>query len=124
MPAGRPTRTTTPEIASRAFDVVVAGLVLLVLLVMWPVLAAVASAIRVVAADVVGCTDAIEDGVTGLLVLPRDVGALVAALRRYVDDPTLRRQHGRAAHERVARMFRQGQIWEALARRISAADAR
>jgi lipopolysaccharide/colanic/teichoic acid biosynthesis glycosyltransferase len=42
--------TTTSEIA-RAFDVVVAGLVLLVV---WPVLAAVASAIRVVATDVVG----------------------------------------------------------------------
>src|SRR6478609_4893061 len=45
--------------------------------------AAVASASRVVATDVVGCADAIED-VTGLLVPPRDVGALVAALRRYV----------------------------------------
>jgi glycosyltransferase involved in cell wall biosynthesis len=79
--------TTTSDIASRAFDVVVAGLVLLVV---WPVLAAVASAIRVVATEVVGCTDAIED------------------------DATLRRQHGRAARERVARMFRQEQIWEAL----------
>jgi glycosyltransferase involved in cell wall biosynthesis len=92
--------TTTSEIASRAFDVVVAGLVLLVV---WPVLA-----------DVVGCTDAIDDDATGLLVPPRDVGALVAALRRYADDPTLRRQHGRPARERVARMFRQEQIWEAL----------
>jgi glycosyltransferase involved in cell wall biosynthesis len=101
----------TSEIASSAFDVV-AGLVLLVV---WPVLTAVASAIRVVATNVVGCTDAIEDGATGLLVPPRDVGALVAALLRYVDDPTLRRQHGRAAaRERVERMFRQEQIWEAL----------
>jgi glycosyltransferase involved in cell wall biosynthesis len=50
--------------------------------------AAVASAIRVIATDVVGCTDATEDGVTGLLVPPRDVGALVAASRRYVDAAT------------------------------------
>ena len=85
---------------------------------------AVASASRVVATDVVGCADAIEDGVTRLLVPPRDVGALVAALRRYVGDPTLRRQHGRAAHERIARMFRQREIREALARRIPTADAR
>jgi sugar O-acyltransferase (sialic acid O-acetyltransferase NeuD family) len=49
-----------------------------------------------------------------LLAPPRDVGALVAALRRFADDPTLRRQHGRVARERVARMFRQEQIWEAL----------
>ena len=108
-PAGGRRGSTASEIASRAFDVVVAGLVV------WPVLAAVASAIRVVATNAVGCTDAIEDGVTGLLVPPRDFGALVAALLRYVDGLTLRRQQGRAAaREHVARMFRQAQIWEAL----------
>ena len=64
--------------------------------------------------NVVGCTDAIEDGVTGLLVPPRDVAALVAAFRRYVEDATLRRRHDRAARERVVRMFRQEQIWETL----------
>lgn len=67
----------------------------------------------VVATNVVGCTDAIEDGVTGFLP-PRDVAALVAALRRDIEDATLRRRHGRAARERVVRMFRQEQIWEAL----------
>jgi len=52
--------------------------------------------------------------VTGLLVPPRDVAALVAAFRRYIKDATLRRRHGRAARKRVVRMFRQEQIWEAL----------
>ena len=45
----------------------------------------------------------------------RGTGAVAAAVLRCVDDPMLRRQHGRAvARERVARMFRRQQIWEAL----------
>jgi glycosyltransferase involved in cell wall biosynthesis len=77
-------------------------------------LEAAAMELPVVATNVVGCTDAIEDGVTGLLVPPRDVAALVAALRRYIEEAMLRRRHGRAARKRVVRMFRQEQIWEAL----------
>jgi hypothetical protein len=78
---GGPRETTTSEIAWSVFDVVVAGLVPLVV---WPVLT-----------EVVGWTDVIEDGVTGLRAPPRDVGAVVAAWLRYVEDPTLRRQHAR-----------------------------
>jgi glycosyltransferase involved in cell wall biosynthesis len=92
--------TTTSEIAWSVFDVVVAGRVPLVV---WPVLT-----------EVVGWTDVIEDGVTGLRTPRRDVGAVVAAWLRYVEDPTLRRQHGRAAaRERVERTFHQEQIWDA-----------
>ena len=40
--------------------------------------------------------------------------ALAAALRRYIESAELRRLHGRAARERVARMFRQERIWQAL----------
>lgn len=77
-------------------------------------LEAAAMELPVVATSVPGCTDAIEDGVTGLLVPPRDAVALAAALRRYVEDPALRRAHGRAARARVARLFRPEQVWEAL----------
>jgi glycosyltransferase involved in cell wall biosynthesis len=72
-----------------------------------------------VATNVVGCTDAIEDGVTGLLVPPRDVAELVAALRHYIEDATLCRRHGRAARERVVRMFRQPDLGSAVRRNIS-----
>jgi len=77
-------------------------------------LEAAAMELPVVATRIVGCTDAIDHEVTGLLVPLRDVPALVAALRRYVDDPELRRSHGRAARERVSRLFRQPVIWAAL----------
>jgi glycosyltransferase involved in cell wall biosynthesis len=51
----------------------------------------------VVATAVGGLADAIEDGVTGLLVPPRDPAALRAALVRLLDDPALRRRLGEAA---------------------------
>jgi glycosyltransferase involved in cell wall biosynthesis len=58
--------------------------------------------------------DAVEDEVTGLLVPPRDAQALEQAIRRYLDSPALRQQHGKAGRERVLRLFRQEVIWEAL----------
>ena len=55
----------------------------------------------VVATAVGGLVDAVEDGVTGLLVPPRDAAALRAALERLLGDPELRRSLGAAARERV-----------------------
>jgi glycosyltransferase involved in cell wall biosynthesis len=53
----------------------------------------------VVATRVGGLVDAIEDGVTGLLVPPRDPGALRAALVRALGDPELRDRLGAAARD-------------------------
>jgi glycosyltransferase involved in cell wall biosynthesis len=55
----------------------------------------------VVASAVGGLVDAVEDGVTGLLVPPRDPGALRAALERLLGDADLRRRLGTAARERA-----------------------
>ena len=55
----------------------------------------------VVATGVGGLLDAVEDGVTGLLVPPRDAAALRAALERLLGDAGLRRSLGAAARERV-----------------------
>jgi glycosyltransferase involved in cell wall biosynthesis len=68
----------------------------------------------VVATRVSGCVDAIVDGVTGLLVPPRDADALAEALRRYIEDPQLRTRHGVAARERVLLSFRREILWEAI----------
>jgi glycosyltransferase involved in cell wall biosynthesis len=57
----------------------------------------------VVATAVGGLVDAVEDGVTGLLVPPRDTAALRAALERLLADTELRRSLGTAARERVVR---------------------
>ncbi len=47
--------------------------------------------------------DAVEDGVTGLLVPPRDVGALRAALERLLGDGALRARLGAAGREKAQR---------------------
>ena len=59
----------------------------------------------VVATRIPGCVDAVRDGETGLLVPPRDAEALVAAIRRYLDDPDLRRRHGRSGRQRMLTDF-------------------
>lgn len=77
-------------------------------------LEAAAMALPVVATNVPGCVDAVQDGVTGTLVPPRNAEALANALRQYLQDPELRRKHGEAGRQRVLRDFRQEVIWEAL----------
>jgi colanic acid/amylovoran biosynthesis glycosyltransferase len=55
----------------------------------------------VVAAAVGGLVDAVEDGVTGLLVEPHDAKALRGAIERLLGDAVLRRRLGDAARERA-----------------------
>lgn len=78
-------------------------------------LEAAALALPIVATSVPGCVDAVEDGVTGLLVPARDAEALSAALHRYIADRTLRSAHGTAARRRVVTQFRREAIWEGIA---------
>jgi len=77
-------------------------------------LEAAAMGLPVVATEIPGCVDAVQAGITGLLVPPADVDALTAALERYVSDPELRRSHGNAGRERVRATFQQEVLWEAL----------
>ncbi len=75
---------------------------------------AAAMGLPVVASRVVGCVDAVVDGVTGTIVPVRDSAALTDALRKYLADPELRRDQGLAGRDRVRRDFRREPIWEAL----------
>jgi glycosyltransferase involved in cell wall biosynthesis len=59
----------------------------------------------VVAGAVGGLLDLVVDGETGLLVPPRDVGALRTALERLLGDAELRRRLGAAARERIKERF-------------------
>jgi len=68
----------------------------------------------VVATSIAGCVDAVQDGVTGVLVPPHDVDALVKAISEYVRDSALRIRHGQAGRARVLRDFRPEAIREAL----------
>ena len=59
----------------------------------------------VVATRVGGLADAVEDGVTGLLVPPRDPAALRAAIERLLGDEGLRRRLGVAARAEARSRF-------------------
>lgn len=63
-----------------------------------------------------GVTEAVENGVTGLLVAERDVEGLSTALRELLDDPDRARTMGRAGRDRVLASFD-------LARRIDELEA-
>jgi glycosyltransferase involved in cell wall biosynthesis len=69
------------------------------------VLEAMAAGLPVVATRVPGHVDAVAEGVTGLLVPPRDSGALAAAAETLLADGARRRQMGEAARARVERDF-------------------
>jgi phosphatidylinositol alpha-1,6-mannosyltransferase len=62
-----------------------------------------------------GVREAVEDGVTGLLVDPHDVGELAEALRRLLQDPELRRRMGEAGRARAERLEAR---WVEAVRRI------
>jgi glycosyltransferase involved in cell wall biosynthesis len=68
-------------------------------------LEASAMELPVIATRIPGCVDAVRDGETGLLVPVRDAEALTAAIRIYLADPTLRRQHGVNGRRRALRDF-------------------
>ena len=59
----------------------------------------------VVAGAVGGLLDLVVDGETGVLVPPRDVRALRAALERLLGDRELRQRLGAAARERIKERF-------------------
>ncbi len=59
----------------------------------------------IVASDVGGVGEAIADGVEGVLIAPRDAGALSAALCELLDDPARARRMGELAGERARGEF-------------------
>ena len=59
----------------------------------------------VVTTDVPGCRDAIEPGVTGVLVPPRDVLALVRVITELLADPQRRMKMGAAGRELAEREY-------------------
>jgi glycosyltransferase involved in cell wall biosynthesis len=77
-------------------------------------LEAAAMGLPVVATRIPGCVDAVQDGVTGMLIPPHDASALTIALERYLADPALRARHGQAGRRRVLAEFRREAIWQAV----------
>jgi glycosyltransferase involved in cell wall biosynthesis len=68
---------------------------------------AAAMGVPVVATDIRGCRQVVDDGATGLLVPVRDPVALAAAVERLVTDPAERRRMGAAARRKAQENFDQ-----------------
>lgn len=69
------------------------------------VIEAAACGVPTVASRIYGLTDAVDEGVTGLMHPPGDVAGIDSALERLIANPELRRAMGAAARERALRDF-------------------
>ena len=78
------------------------------------VLEAAAMQLPVVATSIPGCIDAVQDGITGILVPPHNAVALTDAIRVYLKNPELRKQHGQTGRINVLHNFKREAIWDAL----------
>ncbi|QMV61370.1 glycosyltransferase family 4 protein [Pseudomonas berkeleyensis] len=74
------------------------------------VLEAAAAGVPSVASRIYGLTDAVEEGVSGLLVSPANVPELVAALRRLLENDGMRLDMGLAARARALQRFSRERI--------------
>ena len=66
---------------------------------------ALASRKPVLATQVAGVGELVEDGINGFLVPPGDVESLAARIRTLAGDPDLRRRMGETGHARVGADF-------------------
>lgn len=76
------------------------------------ILEAMASGLPVVATDVGGNPDLVSDGKTGRIVPKQDPEALAKAIAYYIENPQIRRSHGREALERIGKEFSLEQMVE------------
>ena len=82
---------------------------------------AMSCGLPVVASDLAGIAELVENERTGFLVAPGDPDAIAAALRRLAHDTGLRSELGRAGREKVVREFNTDRNTAALGDRIMAA---
>lgn len=71
---------------------------------------AAACGLPIVATDIRGCRQVVDQGVTGTLVPVRDVDRLAGAMGQLIEDPELRSSMSRAAVERAASHFDQQRV--------------
>lgn len=71
---------------------------------------AAAMGLPIVATDIRGCRQVVEDGATGFLVPQRDAPALTDAVARLAGDPGLRATMGRRAVDKARREFDQRRV--------------
>jgi len=77
-------------------------------------LEAAAMGLPVVATTVDGCPEAVVNGLTGMLVPPRDSPSLTKALNALISDAEMRKRLGKAGRERVLKKFKPTVIWNII----------
>ena len=77
-------------------------------------LEAAAMRLPVVITDVDGCPEAVENGVTGIVVPAHSSKALSGALDQLIQNPEKRKIMGEVGRERVLEKFKSEIIWQAL----------
>lgn len=75
---------------------------------------AMAMGIPVVASQVLGCVDTVEDGKSGFLVPVRNVGSIVEKVEYYIQNHTERLTHGEYGRRVVSSKYDQQLIWNEL----------
>lgn len=73
---------------------------------------AAAMEVPTVATRISGCVDAIEDGVTGVLVEPRSIESLLEGLRLMLSDRERCKKMGQAGRARALDLFSPQKLWE------------
>ena len=81
------------------------------------VIEAAAAGLPAIGSRIYGIVDAVQDGKTGLLFEPGNVGELQDRLRQLLRDATLREHLGTAARERALKEFAEARLVDALAAR-------
>jgi glycosyltransferase involved in cell wall biosynthesis len=66
--------------------------------------------VPVVTSTAVGCRDAVLDGITGLLVPPRDAASLSSAIAKLLQSEELRLRLGKAARLRIVAQFSESAV--------------
>ncbi|MFT3946635.1 MAG: glycosyltransferase family 4 protein [Agriterribacter sp.] len=74
-------------------------------------LEAAALEVPVIASDIPGCRDAVQDGHTGLLFEKGNVDALVNSIEKLVSNPGLRKVYGKNGRQFAASNFDNRKIW-------------
>ncbi|HRK29739.1 MAG TPA: glycosyltransferase [Tepidisphaeraceae bacterium] len=70
----------------------------------------------VIASNMGGLPEVVDDGITGLLTPPNDAAALGAAMRRLWDDRALARRMGLAGREKAERLYTPNAYYQSLMR--------
>jgi glycosyltransferase involved in cell wall biosynthesis len=108
--------TFAGHVANRRITAIYQKLDVLVVPSVWPenspvtITEAMASGLPVIASDVGGIGELVEDGVTGFLVPARDSHAMAERIRRFVDRPELKQEMGQAALAKIQRYRLQDQV--------------